>query len=680
MAITAITPASGTPIEAGDTAAFTIDDTYTSLVIKVQTSTALVVAYSTALGGGQAGYSVSVQDNGDGTHTVTYGADAGWDVHPQLIYVVEDETGSEATTNLSYDVIGESPYPQGSYPYNAISGPVVTSFNNRTGVVVPAAGDYDAFYYTEAESDALFAAYLPLAGGVMSGNITMAGAETVDGRDLSVDGTKLDGVEALADVTDTANVTAAGALMDSEVTNLSGIKTLTVPDSTTITTFIATLTDDTTAAAARTTLDAARAMLSGAGAPGVSTGDGYPLGTTYADTTADVGYILVDATGGANVWASGSGATYLSGAGAPGVSTGDGEAVGTTYIDTTADEAYFLCDNTGGANVWSTATGTGGGGGGDVVGPAGATDNRIARWDTTTGKLLQDSAIAVTDNGAVVCTGTENGIEMVERVTPPTNSAGYGKVWVDNTAPTSLMFTDDVSTDHPVVLAPTSVTDNRICTWDGTTGHYVQSTAVAVGDNGAITCTGTDNKIEMVERAAAPANSATYGKIWIKNDNPTTLWFTDDVSTDTQVALLSDITGGGGGNFTLANNVLVDSDKTEIVIGGAYIDGSTGGTYSWEILGTYNDNGGAGNQDIEIRLYDRGPDGTPVAGVLRSVLEVTSLDTLDRVSLTLTASASPGVDTDTIYNTARMYEVRAYLDATGGVDTAKILSVAFVEA
>lgn len=56
----------------------------------------------------------------------------------------------------------------------------------------------------------------------VTGNITVSG--TVDGRDLATDGTKLDGVEASADVTDTANVTAAGALMDSEVTNLAQVK------------------------------------------------------------------------------------------------------------------------------------------------------------------------------------------------------------------------------------------------------------------------------------------------------------------------------------------------------------------------------------------------------------------------------------------------------------------------
>lgn len=86
----------------------------------------------------------------------------------------------------------------------------------------------------------------------VTGNITVSG--TVDGRDLAADGTKLDGIEAGANVTDTANVTAAGALMDSEVASLSGIKTLTVPDSTTISTFGASLIDDLNAGAARTTL------------------------------------------------------------------------------------------------------------------------------------------------------------------------------------------------------------------------------------------------------------------------------------------------------------------------------------------------------------------------------------------------------------------------------------------
>jgi hypothetical protein len=100
---------------------------------------------------------------------------------------------------------------------------------------------------------------LPLTGGALTGAVTTN--STFDGRDVSVDGakldgiesgatadqtaaeiktayesnadtnaftdadhTKLDGIEASADVTDTANVTASGALMDSEVTNLAQVK------------------------------------------------------------------------------------------------------------------------------------------------------------------------------------------------------------------------------------------------------------------------------------------------------------------------------------------------------------------------------------------------------------------------------------------------------------------------
>jgi len=58
----------------------------------------------------------------------------------------------------------------------------------------------------------------------VNGNITVTG--TVDGRDVATDGTKLDGIEAGADVTDATNVTAAGALMDSELTDITAVKAL----------------------------------------------------------------------------------------------------------------------------------------------------------------------------------------------------------------------------------------------------------------------------------------------------------------------------------------------------------------------------------------------------------------------------------------------------------------------
>jgi hypothetical protein len=62
---------------------------------------------------------------------------------------------------------------------------------------------------------------------------------------------KLDGIESGADVTDTTNVTAAGALMDSEVD--ADIKTLALPANTTISTFGASIIDDLDEAAFKAT-------------------------------------------------------------------------------------------------------------------------------------------------------------------------------------------------------------------------------------------------------------------------------------------------------------------------------------------------------------------------------------------------------------------------------------------
>ena len=55
-------------------------------------------------------------------------------------------------------------------------------------------------------------------------------------------------------------------------------------------------------------------------------------------------------------------------------------------------------------NPFGSSGGGGGGGGGgtgDVVGPASATDNAIPRYDTGTGKLIQDSLITISDAGAI---------------------------------------------------------------------------------------------------------------------------------------------------------------------------------------------------------------------------------------------------------------------------------------
>jgi hypothetical protein len=93
--------------------------------------------------------------------------------------------------------------------------------------------------------------------------------------------------------------------------------------------------------------------------------------------------------------------------------TGDVFAVtddsATGACDSAAGPATTLCRWTGAA--WEAlGDGVGAGGSGDVVGPASSTDNAVAVWDGTTGKLLQDSTI--TWDGSVFFIPNTGGLEL----------------------------------------------------------------------------------------------------------------------------------------------------------------------------------------------------------------------------------------------------------------------------
>lgn len=137
MAITNRSPSPGAVIAHGDTFQFDIDDTYTSMVIKVQTATSLETAYTTAGGGTQAGYTIVVADDGAGTHTFTVSRDSGFSEDPTSIDVVENETGTSATTSWTYDLSSTQEYPEGMRPYNEAS----TGINDPNAIHDNVAGE-----------------------------------------------------------------------------------------------------------------------------------------------------------------------------------------------------------------------------------------------------------------------------------------------------------------------------------------------------------------------------------------------------------------------------------------------------------------------------------------------------------------------------------------------------------
>lgn len=94
----------------------------------------------------------------------------------------------------------------------------------------------------------------------------------------------------------------------------------------------------------------------------------------------------------------------------------------------TGNAGKFL--KTDGVNLsWDTVGG--GGGGGDVVGPASATDNAIARFDSTTGKLIQNSAITVSDTGDMAGVSSLGVANYVDFNTSPTVTNAAGRMYWD---------------------------------------------------------------------------------------------------------------------------------------------------------------------------------------------------------------------------------------------------------
>jgi hypothetical protein len=93
-------------------------------------------------------------------------------------------------------------------------------------------------------------------------------------------------------------------------------------------------------------------------------------------------------------------------------------------------------------------TGASGSGTGDVIGPASSTDNAIARFDTTTGKLIQNSAVTISDTGdmsGVTALGTPDYIDFD---TTPTVTNAVGRLyWNSDQNTLAVGLTSTISAD-----------------------------------------------------------------------------------------------------------------------------------------------------------------------------------------------------------------------------------------
>lgn len=81
-----------------------------------------------------------------------------------------------------------------------------------------------------------------------------------------------------------------------------------------------------------------------------------------------------------------------------------------------------------GDGTWATPTGTG-----DVVGPASSVDNAVVRFDGTTGKLVQNSAVTIADTTGDITGGKYNTVAISGSATPTLTVTGTSSISGSNT-------------------------------------------------------------------------------------------------------------------------------------------------------------------------------------------------------------------------------------------------------
>lgn len=127
------------------------------------------------------------------------------------------------------------------------------------------------------------------------------------------------------------------------------------------------------------------------------------------------------------------------------------------------------------------------------------------------------------------------GLKIQEKAAAYADIAAYGQFWVRNDVPNVPMFTDDAGTDFNLLAAAQTP-------W----------VADIDGDGFNLTDAGV---IFQREQTTADGDVAGAGQIWVRDDTPNDLMFTDDAGNDFSVAYApARVTINAGFNFNTAGN------------------------------------------------------------------------------------------------------------------------------
>ena len=263
--------------------------------------------------------------------------------------------------------------------------------------------------------------------------------------------------------------------------------------------------------------------------------DSFSAGTTgFTPSTPTTGDVVLAGT--LKIANGGTNSTSVPTAGAVPYGTG------TAYAFTSAGTAGQVLTSSGaGVPTWTTNAG------GDVTGPASSTDNAVARFDGTTGKLIQNSVTTIDD------TGNASGILSQQFSNGSAVTLAAGKMWYDgstgawNFGMGGGNITQQVGEEIFVYgKASAAITDSplQIIYHTGTVGASgvikFAPTISGITDSNAIVGVATENlALNAFGRVTAfgtvrgiTTNGSAFGETWADDD---VIWYNPVTGNPTKV-------------------------------------------------------------------------------------------------------------------------------------------------